>query len=418
MSASSLHLLVLAAGNSTRLRTGHPKALLDLCGRPLLSYILDHAEPLKVASKTLVLGGNHIGEITDWLEGSAYSDWSIALQENPRGTGHAVQCALEQLPDEGRVLILCGDTPLLRAETLQELVKHGDALMTARVPDPSGYGRMVRDTDGNLTAIVEDADTDDETQGVDEINAGVYVLDLGALREAVAQLDSNNAQGELYLTDAALDVLGDRGGATLCLEDGADEIAGVNTLVDFSEVVAAMRWQIMEAHLLSGVIIDDPSSTWIEQDVEIGPGTRIRPGSVLHSGVKVGSDCELGPYVRLRPGAVLEDGALAGNFVEMKNSTLGKGAKAKHLTYLGNATVEEFANVGCGTITANYDGKKKHPTIIGSRASIGSGTILVAPVTIGAGATTAAGAVVTAGKDVPAGEVVAGIPAKSFPPKS
>ncbi|MBT3339396.1 MAG: NTP transferase domain-containing protein [Planctomycetes bacterium] len=418
MSASSLHLLVLAAGNSTRLRTGHPKALLDLCGRPLLSYILSHAEPLQVASKTVVLGGNHIQAITSWLQGSEYSDWSIALQENPRGTGHAVQCALEQLPDEGRVLILCGDTPLLRPETLQELVKHGDALMTARVADPSGYGRIQRDDDGNLTAIIEDADTDEETRLINEMNAGVYVLDLAALRAAVAKLDSDNAQGELYLTDAALEVLTERGGATLCLEDGEEEIAGVNTLVDFSEVVAVMRWQILEAHLLAGVIIDDPSSTWVEHDVSIGPGTRIRPGSVLHAGVRVGKDCELGPYVRLRAGAVIEDGALAGNFVEMKNSTLGAGAKAKHLTYLGNTTVEEFANVGCGTITANYDGKKKHPTVIGSRASIGSGTILVAPVKIGAGATTAAGSVVTAGKDVPAGTVVAGIPAKPFSPKS
>ncbi len=418
MSASELHLLVLAGGESTRIRTGGPKALLDLLGRPLLHHVLRAAESVEAASRLLVLGTTHREPIEAWLRVSEHRDWRVVIQEQARGTGDAVRCALEALPARGRVLILCGDTPLLRAETLRYLAEErSGALLTALVRDPSGYGRILRDEDGGLLDIVEQADCDPEQDAINEINAGVYLLDLAELRRAVAGLRTDNAQGELYLTDAALRVLGATQGATLTL-DSEEEILGVNTLVDLSAVTVQMRLRILEEHMLAGVQVDDPGSTWIECGVEIGAGTRILPGSILRAGVRVGRGCRIGPFAHLRPGTVLADGAEIGNFVETKNAELGEGAKAKHLTYLGDARIGAGANIGCGTITANYDGRKKHRTEVGERAFVGSGTILVAPVRVGGGATTGAGAVVPAHHDVAPGQTVVGVPARPIVQRS
>jgi bifunctional UDP-N-acetylglucosamine pyrophosphorylase/glucosamine-1-phosphate N-acetyltransferase len=286
-------------------------------------------------------------------------------------------------------------------------------MLSSIVEDPSGYGRLARDKEGNLIGIVEEADCDEETLAVQEINAGVYVLDLSALRKAIANLDTDNAQGEFYLTDAALSVLSETDGAVVTIE-GEDEILGVNTLVDHARAARILREWILGEHMLSGVQVDDPASTFIEHGVEIAPGARILPFTVIRKGCKVGADCSIGPFAHLRGATQMADKSELGNFVEAKNAQMGEGAKAKHLTYLGDTTVGSRANIGCGTITANYDGTAKHRTEIGSRAFIGSGTVLVAPVKVGDGATTGAGAVVLSNRDVPDGEVVIGIPAKSL----
>jgi len=389
---------------------------LDLCGCPLLDHLLRAAEGLPAVSRTLVLGNAHRAPLEAWLHESSHGDWKTVIQEQALGTGDAVRAGLAALPAQGWVLILCGDTPLLQTETLQRMAaEKKNLLLTATLDDPFGYGRIVRNEEGELLGIVEEADADEETAAVAEVNAGVYVLDLAGLRAAVAGLRADNAQGEFYLTNAVLEVLAEQGGVTLCLEDGGEEILGVNTLPDLAEASFHLRRRILQGHMAAGVVVSDPASTYIEDGVEIGPGTRILPFSVIRRGVRIGSSCMVGPFAHLRPGTVLADGAELGNFVEAKNAELGRGAKAKHLTYLGDVAVGAFANIGCGTITANYDGRKKHRTEIGERAFIGSGTILVAPVRVGRKAVTGAGAVVPHDHDVPEGTTVLGVPARPFP---
>jgi bifunctional UDP-N-acetylglucosamine pyrophosphorylase/glucosamine-1-phosphate N-acetyltransferase len=419
MAASDLHVVVLAGGDSTRIRTGGPKALLDLCGRPLLEHVFlaargtSAASPLaQAASRTLVLGPKHREAVAGWLAKSDHRNFQVVVQEKARGTGDAVLCALEVLPTSGRLLILMGDTPLLGAEVLEELAGNRNALLTAIVPDPTGYGRILRSEEGEMLGIIEEKDADEEQRAIEEVNAGVYVLEIGPLRTALAQTGTANAQRELYLTDAAYAVLSEREGSTVCLSDDPDQIFGVNDLFDFARACAAMREGIMSAHMQAGVIVEDPATTFIECGVEIAPGARLLPFTVIRHDVKIGPRCVVGPFSHLRPGTVLEEGAEIGNFVETKNAQFGAGAKAKHLSYLGDAVIGARANIGCGTITANWDGKVKHRTVVGERAFVGSGTVLVAPVRVGNGATTAAGAVVLHGRDVPDGATVAGVPAR------
>ena len=412
MAKSHPHVLVLAGGESTRTGTGGPKALLDLCGAPMLSHILTAAESLSPASRTLVLGPTHREAVEAWLGATEFAAWKVVLQPEPNGTGDAVRCGLANLPEEGEVLVLYGDTPLLRSETLKHMAAmEGGSLLTAVLPDPTGLGRVVRDEEGALTHIVEEADAPKEILEIREVNAGVYLLDLARLRAEVAELGTDNAQQEFYLTDAALAVLSETGGSTLTLEDSPEEILGVNTLDDLCTVSAVMRDRILSRHLSQGVIISDALNTYIEDGVSIGAGTQILPFTVLRRGVKVGRNCMVGPFAHLRGDTVLGDGAQIGNFVEVKNGQVGAGAKAKHLTYLGDVSVGNRANIGAGTITANYDGRNKHRTEIGEKAFIGSGTVLVAPVRIGARATTGAGAVVTRNRDVPDDTTVVGVPA-------
>ncbi len=422
MPAADLHLVVLAGGNSTRIRTGGPKALLDLCGKPLLAHVLDTLDRLHArhpgGRRILVLGPVHHSALEAWLRkegrlaGEGTGGWEIVIQEEPRGTGDAARCALGALPAGGRVLLVCGDTPLLREETLEALAAlPGGGLLSAVEEEPRGYGRILRDARGGLEAIVEEADCDARTAAIQEVNAGVYCLEADALRAACARLGADNAQGELYLTDAAVEVLRASGGGILRLEDSGETL-GVNTLEDLARVAARRRAAILRGHMARGVIVDAPELTVVEEDVEIGPGARLMPFSVLRRGVRVASGCVVGPFAHLRAGTVLQERAEIGNFVETKNAELGAGAKAKHLTYLGDCSVGAAANIGCGTITANYDGKRKSRTEIGEEAFIGSGTVLVAPVRVGRAAVTGAGAVVTRNRDVPDGATVVGVPAR------
>ncbi len=414
-----LAVICLAAGLGKRTKVSLPKVLLPLCGRTLAQSALLATAPLEPARVVVVL--HHQKDkvqkaLTESLAGT-FGRLEFVDQGAPKGTGHAVQVAMQALADfRGDVLVVYGDCPLITTQTLYELCElRGDApcsVLTAFPEDATGLGRILRDDDERFIGIREHKDCSDDELAIDEINAGFYCFDSEALRPALASLKPNNAQGELYLTDVVATFV-QRGAEvpTLQAED-ASEITGVNSLVDLALARALMQERILWEHLQNGVLIVDPSATWIDHGVTIGADTKILPGPVIGTGCAIGSHCEVGPFAHLRAGTVLEDGAEIGNFVEAKKTRMGAGAKAKHLTYLGDAVVGAKANIGAGTITANYDGVHKHETRIGARAFLGSGTVVVAPSEIGDDAMTGAGAIVKRGSKIGPREVWVGVPAR------
>jgi len=322
------------------------------------------------------------------------------------------------------VLVLCGDVPLVRAETLDALLaahrraKASASILSATLDDGARYGRIVRGPSDEFVRIVEAKDANEHELVIGEINTGIYAFEAKDLARALPKVDADNAQGEYYLTDVA-ELLVAGGGAAQAVPAGSvEEVLGVNTFAELADAGARMRSRILAAFMADGVEIRDPATTWIDRAVTIGRGTRVLPSTIIERDVVIGAGCEVGPFAHVRPGTVLEDGAEIGNFVETKKTRVGKHTKAKHLTYLGDAVIGADTNIGCGTITANYDGKKKHVTTIGDGVHIGSGTVLVAPVRVGRGATTGAGAIVTAGHDVAPGDVVVGVPARSISKRS
>lgn len=437
-------VIVLAAGQGTRMRSRRPKVLHEVAGRTLLGHVLAAAAALD-PERTVVVVGHGRDEVRAHLAQVAPAAVCV-VQEVQRGTGHAVRIALEAVgPLTGSVVVLAGDTPLLRGETLVTLAadhlaaEAGVTVLTAVLEDPAGYGRIVRGTDGTLERIVEDRDADAATRAIREINSGMYVFDGAALGDALAALTAENAQGEEYLTDAVgiLRARGVSAGASVAAD--AEQIRGVNDRVQLAEAGAILRSRIADTWMRAGVTIVDPASTWIDSDAQLAPdvtllpdtsvlgptviaeGARIGPGTTLVS-CEVGADAHVrhtwaelavigpaatvGPYTYLRPGTVLGADAKAGAFVEIKNSTLGAGAKVPHLSYVGDAEIGEGSNVGAATVVVNYDGQDKHRTVIGDHVRIGSDTMLVAPVRVGDGAYTAAGSVIT--DDVPPGAMAVG----------
>ena len=424
-----LAVICLAAGLGKRTKVSLPKVLLPLCGRTLAASALHAVLPLQPA-RTVVVLHHQKDKVQKSLQDSVGALFGGALfgggpigrlefvdQGAPKGTGHAVQVAMQALQGfVGDVLVVYGDCPLITPETLRELCElRGDApcsVLTAHPEDPTGLGRILRDDEGRFVGIREHRDCSPDELEIDEINAGFYCFDSEALRPALQSLTPNNAQGELYLTDAVASFV-QKGREVPTLEAAdATEITGVNSLADLAIARQLMQERILIEHLQNGVMILDPATTWIDHDVRIGADTKILPCTIVGTGCTIGSHCEVGPFAHLRAGTVLEDGAEIGNFVEAKKTRMGAGAKAKHLTYLGDATVGPKANIGAGTITANYDGVHKHETKIGARAFIGSGSVIVAPSSVGDDAMTGAGAIVKRGSQIGAGEVWVGVPAK------
>jgi bifunctional UDP-N-acetylglucosamine pyrophosphorylase / glucosamine-1-phosphate N-acetyltransferase len=422
---SGTTVVILAAGKGTRMRSRRPKVLHPLCGRPLVAWVVEQALSLSADRVVLVVGhgADEVGPAAQAAAGD--TPLEVVVQQPQRGTGHAVQVAAGALGDPERVVVLYGDMPLLRAESLAGLVEAqrsagpgATAMMTACPEDPRGYGRIVRGAGGAFERIVEQKDCDPGQLALDEVNLGVYCFDGQTLGRDLPRLSDSNAQGELYLTDLpGMAVSEGRPVVTVDLED-PHEAAGVNTVSQLAEARWVMQARILELHMEAGVLIEDPATTYIDHGVEIGAGTHVLPCTYVHTGVRIGEGCEVGPFAHLRRGTVLADGAQVGNFTECKNSILGAGSKAKHLTYLGDTELGERVNIGAGTIFANYDGRTKHRTVVGDGAFVGSGTIVVAPNSLPANITTGAGAVVTRSADMQPGDVFVGVPAKRLPQRA
>ena len=432
--------IVLAAGEGTRMKSQTPKVLHPIAGKTIIAHVLDQVKELKAKEVRVVVG--HARELVEPEVKSVAPAANTVFQSERNGTGHAVQLALADLKATGTVLILAGDTPLLRSETLAEFIKaHADSnnlvsVLTSQVPDPSGYGRIVRDETGAIVAIVEERDASEEIQLIDEINTGVYLFDIAALRESVAKLKTDNSQGELYLTDVIADLKANTGKAAAILSYDYTETLGINDRSQLAECAAIMRDRINDQHMKAGVTIIDPTTTWIDSTVKIEADVTIHPScalfgtttiatqaiigprttlnnvivakgaSVIESNCtdsEIGSQSKVGPYTFLRAGTKLAANSKAGAYVEIKNSTVGEGSKVPHLSYVGDATIGSGTNIGAATVFVNYDGVEKHRTEIGNEVRIGSDTMLVAPVTVGDGAYTAAGSIIT--ENVPAGAI-------------
>ncbi len=436
-------VVILAAGEGTRMKSQTPKVLHSIAGRSLVGHVLAAVESLEPKHVRVVVGSGR-EKVEAHLSEIAPSATTI-FQEHRGGTGHAAQLALADLKPQGTILILAGDTPMLTGESLAQLLDGHHAggftasVMTAEHPDPTGYGRIIRGDDGSLVRIVEEKDADEFEKAIEEINSGVYAFDAVKLAGAIGKLRNDNAQGELYLTDV-IEILRNEGGkiAAVCIEDFTETL-GVNDRVQLAEAAALLRDRINEKLMRSGVTIVDPTTTWVDatsvvsQDVVLLPGTAISGESTIGTGAVIGPrttliDCtvangaevkesyatsavigenaSVGPFTFLRPGTNLAANTRAGAFVEMKNAKLGEGSKVPHLSYVGDATIGEGSNIGAATIFVNYDGVEKHHTTVGDHVRIGSDSMLVAPVTIGDGAYTAAGSVIT--EDVPAGAMGVG----------
>ncbi len=412
--------VILAAGKGTRMVSDLPKVLHPVLGVPLLDHVVEKVAALGCEPRVVVVGhGRDL--VTSRFDGRGLV-W--ALQEPQLGTGHAasvgVERGVEVAGEDGDVLILNGDLPLLEMATLERLLERHRAagadlsLLTCEKSDPTGYGRIARDDAQRLVDIVEESDADEAMRARREINVGVYVFRIRVFRELFARTGANNAQNEYYLTDVV--VAAARGGLvveTVPVESEA-EIAQINTRRELAEVSETLRARLLDELMDGGVTMIDPSTVHVELGVRIGKDTTILPYVYIEHDVEIGSGCEIGPFTHLRPGTRIGDNVRVGNFVEIKASSVASRSKVSHLAYVGDAEVGEDVNVGAGTIFANYDGVRKNRTVVKSGAFIGSGTILVAPVTVGERAVTGAGAVVTRGKDVPDGSVVVGVPAKQL----
>ncbi|MEJ4112679.1 bifunctional UDP-N-acetylglucosamine diphosphorylase/glucosamine-1-phosphate N-acetyltransferase GlmU [Corynebacterium kroppenstedtii] len=451
MSTTPIAVIVLAAGAGTRMKSDTPKMLHQIGGRSLLSHSLYAATGLSPDHLVVVVG--HQKELVahavdNWQkESSPASSVALAHQEQQNGTGHAVMCGIDS-PEldgfTGTVVVTNADVPLLSSTTLESLVDAHTrtpaaavTVLTVDAPTPTGYGRIIRNADGEVTAIVEEKDATDEQRRIKEVNTGVFAFDADVLRRSLGKLDTNNAQGEMYLTD----VLGIARNEGLIarghMAHDPAELAGVNDRVQLADAGRVLNRKVCEHHMRNGVTIIDPESTWIDVTVTIGRDVTIHPGTQLHgrtqiddqaeigpdttltnvvvgTGARVirshGSDSTLGahttvgPFAYIRPETHLGDDGKIGTYVETKNSTIGRGTKVPHLTYVGDATIGEYSNIGCSSVFANYDGVNKHRTTVGSHVRTGSDTTFVAPVTVGDGAYSGAGTVIT--DDVPAGALV------------
>jgi bifunctional UDP-N-acetylglucosamine pyrophosphorylase / glucosamine-1-phosphate N-acetyltransferase len=432
-----LSIVILAAGQGKRMKSDLPKVLQPLAGKPLLQHVVDCARTLAAADVHVVYG--HGGERVRAAFDGQPVQW--ALQAEQLGTGHAVMQAMPAVPDDHLVLVLYGDVPLIRAETLRALIDRAGekslALLSVMLDDPTGYGRILRDNAGNVYRIVEQKDASRKEQQVREGNSGILAVPAAALKRWLSSLKNDNAQGEYYLTDVVTLAVKDGFKVDALVAPTVAEVLGVNDKVQLAELESEHRRQRARELMLAGVTVLDPARLDVRGEVEVGRdvqldvnvvlegrvtlGDRVRIGAgcVLRNvaigadtvvephcvliDATVGENCNVGPFARLRPGAKLGRGAHVGNFVEIKNATLGEGSKANHLTYLGDAQIGKGVNVGAGTITCNYDGVNKWQTTIEDGAFIGSGSMLVAPVTIGANATVGAGSTIT--KSAPRGQL-------------
>ena len=452
-------VMILAAGLGTRMKSRRAKVLHELAGLPLIAHVVRAAVELAPEAIFTVIG-HQAQEVEKAVADAAARligdkskrppEFHFVVQAEQRGTGHAVMSAKKQLAGrKGHLIVLAGDAPLIEATTLMNLVhvheteKNDATILTARLEDPTGYGRIIRDGNGNFLRCVEQKDATQDELAVNEVGVSMYCFEIGPLIEALNDLTTDNAQGEFYLTDVPriLQTRGKRVG--LLCHPNVEEVRGVNTRIELADLERKLRERKLRQLMLAGVTILDPATTYIQQDVEIGEDTVIHPQVIIEGASRIGSACTIqswtrirnavigagvtvrnstviedsaigdgatvGPFARLRAGAEIGEKAGIGNFVEVKKSKIGRGTKASHLTYLGDATLGDRVNIGAGTVTCNYDGVRKNETVIEDDVKIGSDTMLVAPVRVGRGSVTGAGTVVT--KDVPPDSLAVGVPA-------
>ncbi len=436
-------VVVLAAGEGTRMKSATPKVLHEMCGRSLVGHVVAAARALEPEHLVVVVG--HAREQVTAHLTAIDPALRTAVQAEQHGTGHAVRMALESLAADGialdgTVVIACGDTPLLTSGTLRDLTaaheREGNAVtvLSADVPDATGYGRIVRDADGSVAAIVEQKDADEAQRAITEINSGVFAFDAKLLVEALSKVTTDNAQGEEYLTDT-LSILrgtGHRVGAAVAADHR--EIAGINNRVQLAEARRMLNDRVLRDAMLAGTTVVDPASTWVDVTVEFEPDSVVLPGTILRGGTRlaagaqvgphsqltdtvvgegarvsftvaegasIGAEASVGPYAYLRPGTRMGRASKAGTYVEMKNASIGEGTKVPHLSYVGDATIGDHTNIGAASVFVNYDGEHKHHSTVGSYCKTGADNMFVAPVTVGDGVYTAAGSVII--KDVPSG---------------
>lgn len=397
--------VIMAAGKGTRMNSEKSKLVHKIYGKELVKRVVELAE--KIGSDEIVTVVGHLREQVQEVLGDSVK---YAYQEELLGTGHAVMQAKKYLKGKkGKVVILYGDVPIIRPETLKNLInksiknKEYATLLTAKYENPTGYGRIIRDEGGNIKAIVEEKDADPLQKKIKEINSGIYCFDIEELLNALEKVNNNNAQGEYYLTDV-IKIMNDEGLKTgaVIVEDNT-EILGVNDRSQLELLTRVLRMRINSEHMKKGVTIEDSNSTYIYDDVEIGMDTVIHPNTIIKNNVSIGENCEIGPNSYIRENCKLANNVKIGSFVEIKKVTVGEGTKIPHLSYLGDCEIGKNGNVGCGTITCNYDGKTKHKTIIGDNAFIGSNVNLVAPVNLGDNVLIAAGSTIT--EDVPSNKM-------------
>lgn len=397
------------------MRSDLPKALQSICGETMLSHLLTRAEKTG-SKKIIVVAGYKIGLVKENVGHRA----RIVHQKELLGSGHAVNQACAALDGfNGSVLVMYCDTPLISQGTIAQLIKNhietesDCTLLSVEQDNPFSYGRIQRDSTGCVTKIIEEGDASVEEKKIREINVGCYVFKKDALFRALKEVRKNPRKREYYLTDV-IEILAGRGKVEAVITGDREEVLGVNTRQDLANIEALMQQRLLSEWIERGVRLRDPKTTVIDASVEIGHDTVILPHTVIEDHSRIGKNCVIGPFARIRGGSKIGDGCVVGNFVEVVRSKIGSQTFIKHLSYIGDAEVGKQVNIGAGTITANYDGKNKHKTIIKDKAHIGSGTILVAPVTVGRGAKTGAGTVVTKGNNVPDHAVVVGVPARKL----
>jgi len=447
----SLNILIMAAGLGTRMKSNRAKVLHELGGIPLIAHVARTAKALD-PRQILVVVGHQAEEVEQATRAEVGELASFVVQEKQRGTGDAVESARSVLEESDLlVLVLSGDVPMIKVETLKKLIEHHDStgakcsILSVRLENPTGYGRVIRDQNCNFQKIVEQRDATDEQRQVKDINAGIYCFEARDLFRALRKVEPANDQGEYYLTDVPEIILKSGGTVTIYQHNDPREVFGINTRAELAEFENLLRRAVIRRLMIeAGVTFIDPSHAYISFEAQIGRDTIIHPnvtiegksiigeGCVIRAGARITNsrlgdgvevkdhsviadseiqaNCSVGPFAHLRMNALLEEKATVGNFVEVKKSRLKRGTKAMHLTYLGDATIGERTNIGAGTVTCNFDGTSKHETIIEEDVKIGSDTMLVAPVRVGARSVTGAGSVVT--KDVPPDSLVAGVPAE------
>lgn len=398
--------IIMAAGKGTRMKSETPKVLHEILGKTILGYVLDSVK--NITTENFVIVGHKAEQTSEFVEKN-YNTSKTVLQSPQLGTGHAVSMACPYLEDfKGQILILNGDIPLVTEESMKKFIEFHNSsnsdltVLSTIFENPAGYGRIIRESDNTLKAIVEDKDTTFEQKSVKEINAGIYILNWPKVKRAFSQLTSNNAQGEYYLTDIVEWGKKERLNVNAYILENSDEIYGINSRRNLAEATRIMNSRKLDSLMDNGVTIVDPSSTWISEDTEIGADTIIYPATYIEGRNKIGKNCKIGPCAHLRGNVEIADNCKIGNFVEVKNSKIDHNTNAGHLSYIGDSELGASINIGAGTITANYNPltKVKSKTILKDNVKIGSNTVLVAPVTIEEGANIGAGSVVT--KNIPA----------------